>query len=1038
DEFRRLMKEAGDDVSQLSNLFNLMTYSIEGTNGFIESIRGVPVGPTEEPDQNKAAKWLYRQVVPAYRQVEDAKKLPSIDENYGTNPYSGVGADPRVVYDFLDLFGNPIITEESLEPLTTELRYFDPLIGLGSWPGLEASYQAASDGDGTGTLTATLSISKSAFQDDDGRVDPTQVNNAIETWFQVGNQMLAPGYEAYLISSVAPDVKSQDQASTLVGFVKNVLAYLNDLLAGRGGANAPSAELKLQVSAEQRNETQPENIYEVALQLVLRRTRFVDEKAVEKLSSVTEIRSAISPSANAEKGDRQMALTAFAEGFEKAFPELKAATGNGSAGDTTVFAIRMGKIESGKPGITWSFSPAATLYYAPPPLSNVLLSRDIDVTFPSQNGGAPQPFQQTVAAVDMDVWGRDFLAAVDVFLQPENAVAARNKDAAAFTQVMTSKETLAHAIGSSVTHVLQSQKPAADALGEAQRAFRQRLLVILSSAYEISTVVQPSATVSNSKPSTPPPQLYGSVVDKVSDESGSTAPDISLSPSKLAAGEGTSRLNSLFSVQVPKDQGNVPLDLAYRITHVEYDIEAAREEDQYQSSSWLTLILPPPAMPVGTADVPVALREYPIPPTLNSQAGIPEALAACPKPEPTATDPLQAAKRWQYRFTYTQANVAQDTVLPDVKFNIRQQPGKALLAKAEPDLFDWLALFIAEYPGLEGQLKNPDENETAIARLAYLVEGAANTWEAWVNPQALAGSAVAATAALEEYEYRYLVDERLQENEIRVHWIPVGNNGLAPVFPWIELSLGGEPSQCLAPTVEGEWATYEYQGEDDGQTLMRTLIFPKLDVLNTENGWGGIQLTRNEVLFKNDPAVATNPAFIYKTPLVRFVNQKTPLIEETKALDIGQGLPQKKELAEILGILFQALFSSAEDHTGDGSMTGATRTLQVSCRYAYDVRGGSGTTTGPDEEAAFLVYLPVLSRPPFQFALDTDWDPTNPNSFVSQMVSAIQCWYAEQSASRARSFLLFDVGIFASLSEIQLPILRLRKLWLGVDKISDL
>jgi len=107
------------------------------------------------------------------------------------------------------------------------------------------------------------------------------------------------------------------------------------------------------------------------------------------------------------------------------------------------------------------------------------------------------------------------------------------------------------------------------------------------------------------------------------------------------------------------------LDLAYRITHVELDIQAAQEEDRYRPSQWLTLIRPPTPTTVGAADVPVAWRELPVRPTLTSQTGLPQTQAPCPPPEAVANDPLQ------HRFTYAQANVAQSTGLPDVKLNIR-------------------------------------------------------------------------------------------------------------------------------------------------------------------------------------------------------------------------------------------------------------------------------------------------------------------------------------------------------------------------------
>ncbi|HSR51742.1 MAG TPA: hypothetical protein VLV83_13015, partial [Acidobacteriota bacterium] len=1029
DDFRLAMKEAGDDQSQLSNLFNLMTYGVKADSAFTQSIPGVPVGPTEEPQQDVAGKWLYRQAIPAYRQ--SASPLPSLDDSYGANPYSGVGQDPQVAYDFLDLFGNPIITDQPLTPLTAKLRYFDPLLGPESWPGVESSYQASAGEGGTGLLSATFAITEDAFISDDGKIDESAVANAMETWFTAGSQMLAPGYQAKLTSTVAPEIESADQTQSLVDFARAAFAFLDALLKGEDPGQAPTVTLQLQLTAQQRDQNQLENIYEAILQLVLRRTDYVDQAAVADLPTIAEVRGAVAPKTDAQASDPRMALTAFAQGFQQAFPELVAATGSGSAGDTTVYAVRMGTLNPGGPGISVSFDSVEPYYYAPPPLSNTLLSRGFDVTFPPFQGKSPA-LKQTISGIDMDVWGSDFLSAVDVFLLPENAVPAREADADSFNTVMEAKETLAKAIGGAVIPVLADQSPPSDALSDAQRAFRQRLLVTLSSAYEISTVVQPSATVSNSNPTSPPPNLYGPVSGTPNvaarEEKG---PGYPLSPSKLAAGQDTSRLESLFSVEVAEDQGNVPLQLGFQITHVESDIQAATE-DGYRPSRWLTLILPQQVRPVTDSDVPVALREYPIPPTLASQAGIAEALAACPPPEQQGGQPIQAAKRWQYRFTYSQRNVAQDAVLPDVRFNLGPEVASALRAVSDPDLLDWLALFQRDYPGLQEGLSQHDPD--ALAYFAYLVNGAAGTWAAWVGDPSARPSRLAA-ANLAEYRYRYRVDELLETSQIRLTWLPVEGQSLSPVFPWIELTIDeGEP-QCLQPSESGLTATYSYQGTDNSDPLVRTLIFPYLDVLDTENGWGGIQLTRNKVLYKENPEITTSDAFIYQTPLVRFVNKKTPLIDISAGLDFDSAITQPQPLRVILGDLFQALFEGADLEAG-GSEEAGQRTMQVTTSYSYDVRGGSGPATGPDEDASFLINLPVLSRPPFSFVLGEDWDPNSPDSFVTQMAEAIETWLAQADPSDARAFLLLDVGIFASLSNVQLPVLRLRRLWVGREKIA--
>ena len=1046
DEFRARMIEAGDDDAQLQNLFNLLTYGLDDNADFEATIRGVPVGPTEEPDQNQEGKWRYRQIIPVHPSAKE--QLPPIDGE-GQNPYSGVGGTAEIGLDLLDLFGNPILSilTEPLEPQPTSLYYFDPLLGLDVWPGLASSYRVQTTGTaGTGELTATLTLTRDGFVDGEGKVDKDAVRHAIDTYRQAGNQMEAPGYSARLTSTVAPGVDSADLTGELKSFVQAVLRFLDELLnepdgpAPSGVASEPVvATLSYELSAQQRNDNQPQNIYEVQSSLVIERSRFVDPNSQGKLDSVRRVASRIPPFATTEKGtngeQQEMALTEFARGFEAAFPELKAATGTGSTGDTTVWAVRMGEIAAGAPGITYEFTGREPLYYAPPPLSNTLQSRDIDVTFPDG------PFQRNVAGVDMDVWGAAFLSAVDVFLEPQNAVPARQAAPEDFRRVMEAKETLAGAISSGVVHVLAGQSPSDDEQQAAREAFRQRLLVTLSSAYEIATVVQLQADVTNSRAPSPPPNLYGDVSgsETVSAAEDLEAPDFAFSPSKVALGSGDSLLTTLFSVQVPEKQSNVSLDLGYRVTHVEHDIEPAEGHDEFQASSWLTLILPQGVTDAGAADIPVALRGYPMPPTLSAQAAVAEALADCPKPDvELADDPLQVAKRWQLRFTYEQPNVRQDTVKPDVKFNLGPRVPSVALAAERPDLLDWLAKFDADYPALVAPLRQQDPG--AISKFADLVHGVAGAWEAWGEPQAAAGHLPQAQAALAEYRYRYRMDELLDDSEIQVFWLPVEQPvPVKPTFPWIQLTVGDGEPQCLKPDLapDHQSATYTYQGsQSDDPRLERTVILPGLDVLNTENGWGGIQLSRNEVLFPDDPAIQTNRHFVYQTPLVRFINKKTPLVDAGLAIDVGTAQPQP--LVNILSELFQALFEGA-DAQAPAAVEGAgdRRVMRLNCRYAYDVRGVTGNAEGPVENAAFLVYLPVLDQPPFEFVLGTDWSPNDPTSFVGRLATAIETsWRQRENPSTSRAFLLFDLAVFAALSDIQLPVLQLRQLWLGIDKIE--
>ena len=148
----------------------------------------------------------------------------------------------------------------------------------------------------------------------------------------------------------------------------------------------------------------------------------------------------------------------------------------------------------------------------------------------------------------------------------------------------------------------------------------------------------------------------------------------------------------------------------------------------FESSSWLTFVIPPPAYPCSVPEIPAALREYPVPPTLSRQ------LAVAAGADPQNLDEI---KRWTYQFTCRRPNVKQDTIETRVTFNHQSSPA-ARAAGAGRDLFFYLARFSREYPSLGRRLnaiKNPDdvpdEARKAIVQLADLAKGAADSWAPW-------------------------------------------------------------------------------------------------------------------------------------------------------------------------------------------------------------------------------------------------------------------------------------------------------------------
>jgi LysM repeat protein len=257
----------------------------------------------------------------------------------------------------------------------------------------------------------------------------------------------------------------------------------------------------------------PGTIFPVAVKLEMERDAdLIDSEfksssistSYEDVSGVELDRSTIAPRTTGAAG-QALNLGAFAVDFEtKAFPGLKIATGKQlTEGQSQASVPPLWAVDFTASGFSkFDIQNDSANFFAVTPLSTQLISRS-NVPISAYNNGVletakPLNFQ----AIDMDVWVRDFLAAVDFFLSPEYAVPAYELDPAhkAFSGVVASKETIADAVKTTVDYILQtSSAPSSSdpALAAAQEALYQQLLINLSNAYAIDSIIQYPVTIAS-------------------------------------------------------------------------------------------------------------------------------------------------------------------------------------------------------------------------------------------------------------------------------------------------------------------------------------------------------------------------------------------------------------------------------------------------------------------------------------------------------------------------------------------------------------
>jgi LysM repeat protein len=228
------------------------------------------------------------------------------------------------------------------------------------------------------------------------------------------------------------------------------------------------------------------------------------------------------PAAEQSGADPLLSLRAFAEDFEDALAGFKLGTGaannyredsqSAACGKTIassmaleaepdplanreLWAVNLGANGPANKRFNYAAQPGERYFYALPPLSNKLWDSNGEIPLKEYVSGQGLTGEQKrhFQAVDVDLWARDFLAAMDKFLTPEYAVPAYAQDlqdgTTHFTDIVTAKGNLAEAIKDDLQPILQPASGTGD-LDSAKEAFYQQLLVELSAGYGIDAVAQ--------------------------------------------------------------------------------------------------------------------------------------------------------------------------------------------------------------------------------------------------------------------------------------------------------------------------------------------------------------------------------------------------------------------------------------------------------------------------------------------------------------------------------------------------------------------
>jgi hypothetical protein len=248
------------------------------------------------------------------------------------------------------------------------------------------------------------------------------------------------------------------------------------------------------------------------------------------------------------------------------------------------------------------------------------------------------------------------------------------------------------------------------------------------------------------------------------------------------------------------------------------------------------------------------------------------------------------------------------------------------------------------------------------------------------------------------------------------------------------------PSERIALPVSASGPTsrtFAYPTGPSGITasapLTQELRYSKLDAIALSDAWAGVAVARNEALL-GPSGPPTNPSFVYRTPLVRFIDSQTPNLTWNESISIPEtvGITGPATIPEFVTPLLANLFEWDRGKT-------RSWTMSVAAQYGYEL------VQAPDDDG-LTSFVPILLRP--SFVLDPSQAvPYGP--FVTGLSSGLTGWASDNRPSLQKGTFALDVSVYApgisgprgatgSEATGDKPMLALRDLVIPIDLVRGI
>ncbi len=540
----------------LRQTFSLLGYRIASNPQnpyFAETNWGLPSGPVapnptigedkvQAPDApSEEDIWHFALSVPY------AKVLGR--QNSEDNPYQGVGSLLQFEMNWLDVYGNRVLSQlqdpkptpgmpQNKAPQIT--GYADRLLGLSQWPGVASEYRVYPHKD---TKAPMLEL-RGQFDAQTYLKAAKNVREGPQKLAEAGKRVLDQAKAVYAVvlaqlndpagvtlnlsTSLVPDKAwaipetNLPEQMSLKTWVTSIADFLDKL--PENPTMAPSEyAFATGLTGEKINTGQ---IFKLTVELTIARHMSLvagDLRTVKGMgSTITRVAPTTGKLTDDDK-DTQRGLETLAADFSAAFaavPEsgYRLATGADrnvftGTGNSPVWVIQIGRKEGDEPVSFDILNPNDPTVFAPRPISNRLKSKE-NTSIIQYKTGTPIALDGTVAqrsfaSIDLDSWMRTTLIYVDGLLSPKYVTPAdilRDRIESvtgtawpdALQQVLDAKKLLADNLKGAMIGVYKvdpNQQPKPEQLKDIQEAFRQAMLSSVGQFYSVKAGIQFEAKV---------------------------------------------------------------------------------------------------------------------------------------------------------------------------------------------------------------------------------------------------------------------------------------------------------------------------------------------------------------------------------------------------------------------------------------------------------------------------------------------------------------------------------------------------------------